>query len=487
MIDRVSVAPDERSACVALLFPVLQVFQMDQAALCELDEGSRQSQVRLIFGMDCTKKILQSLDELWLSRTLVMQALKTLAPAVHSGKLTTEDGIPKSISEYELRSIVCIPLSSRRFIYLASQRDPLRTWAEQELLNFKIAARAAVLALQQNESFRELRDSNQKLKAALGEREKKFICASSQMDALLAQAQKLAPFNVSILIQGESGVGKEELARLIHKLSLREGKFIAINCANLTESLLESELFGYIRGAFTGASTTKRGLFLEADQGTFFLDEITELPLNLQAKLLRVLQERCIRPIGSNQEIPIDVRLLAASSQDLNKAVSENRFREDLFYRVQEMTLSIPPLRERKEDIEILAHHFISKFVKEFKFPERKLNSEALHKLISHRWPGNIRELKNVCRTTVILSSALEISAEQIRLPSEKTNLASHTAGSLKERSSKFEYDLISDLLSKPGETQATIAGKLGISVRTLQRILDREDEDVQPVQSVPS
>lgn len=496
MIDQVSQSPSERSAHLTLLTTLLSMFSMDQAAICEKEQTS----IRMIIGIDRSKKILQSSEEIWLSRTLMDECLTSMAPAAYhefsDPKISNQfesEFISRSISENSLKNIVCVPLSQNptRIIYLASKRDPLRRISEEELNRLRIAAQAAGLALKSQSQIQELQRGNEKLKSVIESKKGSFVYASSLMDSLISEARNIAPFNISILIQGESGCGKEELAREIHRLSGRKGPFLAINCANLTESLLESELFGYTKGAFTGAVNFKRGLFQEADGGTFFLDEIAEIPMGLQAKLLRVLQERTVRPLGSNTDIPVDIRILAASHKDLRAAVLEKKFRDDLYYRIQEMTLFIPSLKERPEDIEILARYFLTHFSEEFKLPQKQISERALDKLRSHSWPGNIRELKNVCRTAIILGRERTLEEKDFRIESGaqpqgrvlafQAPATAPEKGDLKQLSSQFERDLISRLLSEPGETQNSIAKRLNISVRTLQRILNREsDVEVQ-------
>ncbi|MGE4233681.1 MAG: sigma-54 interaction domain-containing protein [Bacteriovoracia bacterium] len=478
MIDKVSQASDERSATVQLLSSLLSLFDLDQAALCEI-QGDKEK----IFAIDRTRKVIQDTNQaVWISKTLIDQALQSGSPIVHRDSLDFEDGIPKSITENSLKNVVCVPISKNQVVSLASQRNPLREYSSEELHNFKVAARAAWLGLKHHQDVSVLKSDNAKLQNALYSRDQCVLYASPKMERLFDEVSKIAAFNISILIQGESGVGKEELAKEIHRKSGRSGKFIAINCANLTETLLESELFGYAKGAFTGAANSKKGLFQEAEQGTIFLDEIAELPLNLQSKLLRVLQERSFRPLGSTQEIAVDVRFLSATHADLKSAVADKKFREDLFYRIQEMTFFIPPLRDRPEDIELLGNHFVKSFSSEFKLGEKKFSVEALKKLQGYSWPGNIRELKNICRTSVILSSGVEISADSVRLPevatsksevSESAFEVSSTDG-LKGAVERYERDLVEKMLSEPGQTQASVAEKLNVSTRTLQRILSK-------------
>ncbi len=232
-----------------------------------------------------------------------------------------------------------------------------------------------------------------------------FVADSPPMKRLLAMAERVATADTALLILGETGVGKEWLARSIHQRSARaRGPFIAVNCAALPEGLFESELFGHVEGAFTGAAGTRRGYFELAHGGTLFLDEIGELPRALQAKLLRVLQEDEIRPVGAEDPIALDARIIVATNRDLEQAIERKEFRRDLFYRISVVSLSVPPLRERKEDIETLVMNYLERFAIELKRPAESLHPDAMRALLAYPWPGNVRELINVMERSVLLS-----------------------------------------------------------------------------------
>ncbi|WP_027857286.1 sigma 54-interacting transcriptional regulator [Marinobacterium jannaschii] len=240
---------------------------------------------------------------------------------------------------------------------------------------------------------------------------KEIIARSDAMDQVLDQVQRIARSDVSVLISGPSGSGKELLARALHKASARADKpFIAINCGALPEQLLESELFGHAKGAFTGAVNRHTGLFQAADGGTLFLDEIGDMPQPLQVKLLRALQERTIRPVGSTEDIKIDVRVLSATHRDLELAMKEEDFREDLFYRLNVVNVTLPALRERPEDIPLLARHFVEKAAQRHNSKVKGLAKGALHKLAQAAWPGNVRQLENVVEQVTALSPTPIIS-----------------------------------------------------------------------------
>jgi two-component system response regulator PilR (NtrC family) len=210
----------------------------------------------------------------------------------------------------------------------------------------------------------------------------------------------------TVLISGESGTGKELIARAIHYNSDRRGKFVSINCGALPETLLESELFGHERGAFTGAIREKRGLFQEADRGTIFLDEIGETSTAMQIKLLRVLQDRVVRRVGSNSEAVVDVRVIAATNRDLSESIRDGSFREDLFYRINVIPITLPPLRHRREDIPLLVDHFIEKFCTRMGVPRKRISADAMRAIEKYHWPGNVRELENVVERMIALEPA---------------------------------------------------------------------------------
>ena len=243
-----------------------------------------------------------------------------------------------------------------------------------------------------------------------------IVGSSKVMQEVFKTVAKVARSSITVLITGESGTGKEVIARAIHKYSDRGNKpFVAVNCAALPANLLEAELFGYEKGAFTGAVSSKKGLFEQANGGTIFLDEIGELPLPLQAKLLRVLQEKEIRPIGSERSKKVDVRVIAATNRNLEEEVRKGTFREDLYFRLNIVKIELPPLRERKEDIIPLAHYFIKRFSQEFKLTPKELSADATEFLLSYHFPGNVRELENMILRAMILSPSNLITAEDLK------------------------------------------------------------------------
>ena len=252
---------------------------------------------------------------------------------------------------------------------------------------------------------KELEDENLHLRTALEERFtfSNIIGKSPKMQEIFSVVQRIAKTTSTVLISGESGTGKELIARAIHYNSGRRGKFVSINCGALPETLLESELFGHERGAFTGAIREKRGLFHEAERGTIFLDEIGETSTAMQIKLLRVLQDRVVRRVGATTESAVDVRVIAATNRDLSESIQKGTFREDLFYRINVIPITLPPLRQRREDIPLLVEHFIVKYCKNIGITHKKISADAMRSIEKYHWPGNVRELENVVERMIAL------------------------------------------------------------------------------------
>lgn len=291
-----------------------------------------------------------------------------------------------------------------------------------------------------------------------------IITQSAAMEDILTKASLVAEGDASVLIRGESGTGKELLANAIHNASSRAQRpFVAINCAAIPEQLLESELFGHTKGAFTGAVRDHRGLFQSAIGGTVFLDEIGDMPLVLQSKLLRVLQEKQVTPLGSTQAIPLDVRIISATHRDLKAEIAAGKFREDIYYRLNVVELAIPSLSERREDIPLLAKHFLSVLAKKYNKKTNGFSTEAMETLISSPWPGNVRQLQNVVEQSVVLSSTPLISSVLVQ---QNIHKEEEMLVSLEEAKRRFERDYLIRIL-KITEGNVTQAAKLSKRNRT--------------------
>jgi two-component system NtrC family response regulator len=338
-------------------------------------------------------------------------------------------------------------------------------------------------ALRQRELFRE----NRALRRELDKRYSfaEIIGTSEALQKVFRLVEKVAATNTNILVQGESGTGKELVARAIHHHSPRSAKpFLAVNCGALPESLLESELFGHTKGAFTGAVGAKPGLFRSADGGTVFLDEIGEVSPALQVRLLRALQEHEVTPLGSSTPIKFDARIIAATNRNLEQEVSENRFREDLYYRLNVIEISIPPLRERREDIPLLAKHFAARTAREQRSDEKAISTEAMSALINHAWQGNVRELQNAIERAFILSGeAIDLSC----LPEKISQASGNNSGGgrpmrdpegLRPTLDEMERRYINEVMRSVSDDKAQAANILGIDLSTLYRKLKRYEEN---------
>jgi len=329
---------------------------------------------------------------------------------------------------------------------------------------------------------------------AITEETQSVVFTSAAMTKVIALADQIAPSDASIMITGESGTGKEVIARYIHKKSKRNGNImISVNCAAIPENLLESELFGYEKGAFTGAVSRRIGKFEEADGGTILLDEISEMDMRLQAKLLRVLQEREVDRVGGSKPIKVNIRILATSNRNMIEAVKKGTFREDLYFRLNVIALEMPSLRDRKEDIKPLAEHFVEKYSKANGVPARKLSESAIVKMQTYGWPGNVRELENSMHRSVLLATGEKIEPDAIMLqgmsdpaPAPVAATASgnspkpssgNTGGLVGRTVDSVEQELILDTLNYCLGNRTHAANILGISIRTLRNKLKQYND----------
>lgn len=313
-----------------------------------------------------------------------------------------------------------------------------------------------------------------------------IVGVSPAMEKLKETVRTVATTASTVLVNGESGTGKELVARAVHACSLRAGEpFVSINCGAFPETLLESELFGYVKGAFTGANTNKSGLFEVASGGTIFLDEIAEMSLTMQVKLLRVLQERTLRPVGGTNEISVDVRVIAATNKDLDALVADNRFREDLYYRLNVIPVHVPPLRDRREDIPLLANHFLKKYSPAAGKSITKISSESLRILNAYDWPGNVRQLENTIERAVALEASNELHVD---LPSErpKARAAAAAAGAgalsvipndgidMERFVADIEKNMLLNALKQASGVQTKAADLLKLSYRSFRHLLKK-------------
>ncbi|SFR77372.1 PEP-CTERM-box response regulator transcription factor [Mitsuaria sp. TWR114] len=334
-----------------------------------------------------------------------------------------------------------------------------------------------VLTVERAMRLHELQQENQRLLTQQdGEPTGRLLTRDPQMQRICRTVERVAGSDATVLLLGESGTGKEVLAQSLHDASKRKGRFVAINCAAIPEALLESELFGYERGAFTGATKTTVGKIETAHGGTLMLDEIGDLPMPLQAKLLRFLQERSIERLGGRQEIAVDVRIVGATHQDLKAKIAQGLFREDLFYRLAEIVVDIPPLRDRVGDAVLLSHAFLRRFSSEQRRPILRLADDAIRAVEGHRWPGNVRELQNVMKRASIMADGDRITADDLNLPLPAGGEAAAEEPELDLRAvrERAERQAVVAALARTDGNIAKAADLLGVSRPTLYDLMSR-------------
>ncbi len=336
-----------------------------------------------------------------------------------------------------------------------------------------------VLSVSRALEHHQLKSEVRRLRAAVGQAgwADDFIGASPPVQELRSMLQRAALTDATVLVTGETGTGKEVVARVLHQHGKRRaGPFVAVNCSALPEALLESELFGHVRGAFTDASSSKVGLFLGAHQGTLFLDEIGEMPAGLQVKLLRALEQRVVRPVGAEREVPFDARIVAATNRDLEQAVQEGRFREDLYYRLNVLHVPLPPLRARGGDIMLLAQHFLVHFAKQSERAVQGISKAAAERLMAYPWPGNVRELRNAIERAVALTRFDHIAADDLpeRIQKFEPRHVVVAGDDLSELVplEEVEKRYILKVLQAAGGNKSLAAQSLGLARRTLYRKL---------------
>lgn len=389
--------------------------------------------------------------------------------------------------DYPVQSVLAVPIRAGRKllgVLILHRLLGEGSFSDSDLRLLTIVASQSAQVLENARLLRELREENQYLKSEIERRYRfdEIIGRSPAMEAVFRILEKVIPTEARVLIEGESGTGKELVARAIHYNGPRKDRrFVAVDCGALPENLLESELFGHVKGAFTGATESKKGLFQVADGGTLFLDEINNTSPALQAKLLRAIQEGEVRPVGGAQPVKTDVRILCATSRDLQAAVQEGAFREDLLFRLKVVALKLPPLRERKEDIPLLAEHFLAKCVAVHGKSLKGFTRQALACLLRYGWPGNIRELENAIERAVVLAEADATQIDADVLPEEirgegapRTERLATDHSNLAEAVEHLERQMVLEALRKHGGNRSRAAQSLGLSRRGLLNKIER-------------
>jgi transcriptional regulator with GAF, ATPase, and Fis domain len=419
--------------------------------------------------------IFAGLDQI--SDSIISKVLETRQPLIVSDALNdTQFQASQSVMQLRLCSVMCVPLIFRGqlhgAIYLGND-NVVNLFETQTLDILTVFASQAALLLQHALERAELHTDNVRLRDALeGKRFGAIIGACEPMQAVFDKIERVAATNISVLVLGETGTGKELIAREIHRCSPRsEGPFIAVNCGAIPESLLESELFGHRRGAFTGAVENKIGSFQAADGGTLFLDEIGEMPVHLQVKLLRAIQDRTITRIGDSKATPVDIRLVSATHVNLEQAIKAGRFRDDLYYRINVISIALPPLRDRDEDVVLIARYLLERYVEDYGRPIQGFTNETVIALRKHAWPGNIRELENRLKKATVLADGPRLTPEDLDL--DEAVLADRVLP-LAEAKERFQRRYIDQILALNDGNRTKTARDLGVDPRTIFRHLEK-------------
>jgi transcriptional regulator with GAF, ATPase, and Fis domain len=418
-------------------------------------------------------------DEVLFSESIVQKALKDGEPQLVLDALNNREFSGcTSVINLKLASVACIPLKiggeTRGVLYLGTERL-LDILDEVRLRTLMIFAGSAAVIVQNVMLIESLERDNRSLKEEVkASRFGSLIGSCAGMQDLFTRVQRVAPTDVPVLVLGETGTGKELVARELHgRSAVASGPFIAVNCGAIPENLIESELFGHVRGAFTGAVSATIGKFQAAHNGTLFLDEVGELPQALQVKLLRVLQDSMVTRVGGSRPEKVNVRLITATNRVLADEIRSGRFREDLYYRIAVVSLTLPPLRERGGDIEMLAQYFLKRFAAETSVGVRGFSPEGLKALRKYRWPGNIRELENRVRKAVLFANGPQVTLADLEIPEEDER----PVVPLSEARDRFERDYVLEVLRKNRGNRTQTARDLGVEPRTIFRYVERERE----------
>ncbi|MHB8873413.1 MAG: sigma 54-interacting transcriptional regulator [Myxococcaceae bacterium] len=455
----------------SLMDEVIEVTRADKGFLILMENNDLRVKVARNISRENIEDAIERVSD-----SIVAKVVKTQKPLIISDALDDpEFKSSESVVNLKLLSVMCAPLMHKGelfgLIYVGNDRLVNR-FETKSLDTLTVFSAQASLILQNAMLVNDLKLDNTELRKKLEDQHYGDMVGACQgMRDIYKRIDKIAPNDISVLIAGETGTGKELIAREIHRRSPRnKGPFITINCGAIPENLLESELFGHAKGAFTGAVATKQGKFQAAINGTLFLDEIGEMPLQLQVKLLRALQEKVVYKVGDNRGEPVDIRVVAATNKVLEDEVKNNRFREDLYYRLNVVTLKMPPLRDRGEDLIVLGKYFLQKYSKEFNSKARGFTPAATIAMKKYSWPGNIRELENRLKKAVVLADKALLAADDLDLRPE--NLDPIMA--LAQAKEEFQKRYINEVLERNNGNRTKTAKDLGVDPRTIFRHLEK-------------
>ena len=468
---RLLAAADPERLFDELLDALLEVTQADKGFVIALEDG--QSVVRA--ARNLTRGSIEDAVSR-VSDSIVQKVVRTRQPLVVADALHDEEwSSASSVVNLKVCSVMCAPLTARGevagVIYLAND-DVVSLFDARALGTLTVFAAQASLLLQNALLLADLRRENVGLReAAESRRYGELVGAGPAMREVFRRIEKVAGTDVTVLLEGETGTGKELVAREVHRRSARAGgPFVAVNCGAIPEGLMESELFGHVKGAFTGAVATRPGRFQSASGGTLFLDEVGDMPPALQVKLLRALQERSVSRVGDARAEPVDIRVVAATNKVLAEEVRRGAFREDLFYRLHVVAISLPPLRERGDDVLVLARWFLQRYAAEYQSRARGFSPSATAALRKHRWPGNIRELENRVKKAAVLADGPLVRAEDLDLALDDLEPVVPLAQAVEA----FRNRYIHEVLVRNGHNRTKTAKDLDVDPRTIFRHLER-------------
>ncbi len=458
-----------------LLDVMIQVSNADKGFLVLMESGEPVVKVARNLRRETIFDAVRQLSD-----SILAHVIKTRRPLIISDALRDEEFKNSlSVVNLKLTSVMCVPLIEQGnmlgVIYVGND-SVAELFAESHLEVMSVFAAQASLLVRNALLVNDLRLDNRSLQSRIEQiRFGEILGSSPRMQEVFRKVQKVAATDISVLITGETGTGKELIARELHSRSPRaKHPFITINCGAIPENLLESELFGHVRGAFTGAVGNKVGRFQSADHGTLFLDEIGEMPLALQVKILRALQEKVVVRVGDTHSETIDIRILAATNRDLDVEIKAGRFREDLYYRLNVVPLRVPPLRDRGDDIAVLARYMVGRYAPEYGSAVRGLTPNAIAAIKRHRWPGNIRELENRIKKAVVLSDKALLGPEDLDLSPDDLPAILPLA----EAKEKFQREYINEVLALNAGNRTKTARDLGVDPRTIFRHLEKGEGD---------
>lgn len=475
--ERLMTSRDIDSVLEALLDDIIEVTGAGRGVVLLVDpEGGEGDVPRVRASRNVQREVIQDPSG-QISDSIVRQVIESRRPVIVSDALTdTTFGKSESVVALKLSSVMCVPLLSQGDVIgaLYVGNDEVKHLFERAQLDvLTIFAGQASLILQNAILLSALRADKEKLSAEL--KDKRFgeiIGACPSMQEVFRKLQKVAGTDISVLITGETGTGKELIARELHRRSNRaQGPFVTVNCGAIPENLMESEMFGHVKGAFTGAIASRPGKFQQADGGTLFLDEIGELTLQLQVKLLRAIQEHVVYRVGDNRPEKCDIRILAATNRELEEMIRTGGFREDLYYRLNVVNLWLPPLRERGDDLFIIARALLSKHADELRSAVRGYSPQALAAIRKYSWPGNIRQLENRIKKALVLCDQTLLSPEDLDLGPE----AQQPILPLEKAKEDFQRRYVLDVLERNNGNRTQTARDLGVDPRTIFRYLEKE------------